>query len=110
MMYVFIIILDFTLRYRMLRHGLIPLDVVGEGGCFFRSVSHQLYGNSNSRLTIKSLGVKYLKYNPERFIESIVGMSWSRCLTNMSFQGTWTNHIIIQAVADAMNIKIHVIE
>ena len=29
---------DFTLRYRMLRHGLIPLDVGGEGDCFFRSV------------------------------------------------------------------------
>lgn len=26
---------DFTLRYTMLRHGLIPLDVGGEGDCFF---------------------------------------------------------------------------
>lgn len=26
---------DFTLRYRMLRHGLMPLDVGGEGDCFF---------------------------------------------------------------------------
>ena len=69
-----------------------------------------LYGNSNSHLTIRSLGVRYLKDNPERFIESIVGMSWSRYLTNMSLQGTWANHIIIQAVADAMNLKIHIIE
>ena len=48
----------------------------------------------------------------ERFIESIVGMSWSRYLTNvnMSLQDTWANHIIIQAVADAMNLKIHIIE
>ena len=38
---------DFTLRYRMLRHGLIPLDVGGGGDCFFKSVSHQLYGNPN---------------------------------------------------------------
>ena len=88
---------DFTLRYRMLRHGLIPLDVGGEGDCFFRSVSHQLYGNSNSHLTIRSLGVRYLKDNPERFIESIVGMSWSRYLTNISLQGTWANHIIAPA-------------
>ena len=94
----------------MLRHGLIPLDVGGEGDCFFRSVSHQLYGNSNSHLTIRSLGVRYLKDNPERFIESIVGMSWSRYLTNMSLRGTWANHIITQAVADAMNLKIHIIE
>ena len=28
----------------------------------------------------------------------------------MSLQGTWANDIIIQAVADTMNLKIHVIE
>ena len=28
----------------------------------------------------------------------------------MSLQGTWANHIIIQAVADAMNLKVHIIE
>ena len=28
----------------------------------------------------------------------------------MSRQGTWADHIIIQAVADVMNLKIHIIE
>ena len=28
----------------------------------------------------------------------------------MSLQGTWADHIVIQAVADAMNLKIHIIE
>ena len=37
-------------------------------------------------------------------------MSWSRYLTNMSLQGTWAIHIIIQALADAMNLKIQIIE
>ena len=101
---------DFTLRYRMLRHELTPLDVGGGGDCFFKSVSHELYGNSNNHAEIRALGVKYLKDNPERFIESIVGTSWSQYLTNMSLQGTWANHIIIQAVADAMNLNIHIIE
>ncbi|XP_048578012.1 uncharacterized protein LOC125559885 [Nematostella vectensis] len=101
---------DFTLRYRMLRHGLTPLDVGGGGDCFFKSVSHQLYGNSNKHAEIRALGVRYLKDNPERFIESIIDSSWSQYLTNMSLQGTWANHIIIQAVADAMSLKIHIIE
>ena len=94
----------------MLRHELTPLDVGGGGDCFFKSVSHELYGNSNNHAEIRALGVRYLKDNPERFIESIVGTSWSQYLTNMSLQGTWANHIIIQAVADAMNLKIHIIE
>ena len=28
--------------------GLQSIDVGGAGDCFFRSVSHQLYGNSNA--------------------------------------------------------------
>ena len=54
--------------------------------------------------------MRYLKENPERFIESIIDSSRSECLSNMSLQGTWANHIIIQAVTDAMNLKIHIIE
>ena len=30
--------------------GLQSIDVGGTGGCFFRSVSHQLYGNSNHHI------------------------------------------------------------
>ena len=36
---------DLLLNYRMLRHGLRPLDVGGAGECFFKSLSHQLYGD-----------------------------------------------------------------
>ena len=101
---------DFTLRYRMLRHGLIPLDVGGGGDCFFKPASHQLYGNPNKHGGIRPLGVRYSSDNPERFIESIVGTSWSQYLTEMSLQGTWANHIVILVVAEAMNLKIHIIE
>ena len=48
--------------------------------------------------------------NPERFIESNVEASWLRYLSSMSRKGRWADHIIIQAVADAMNLKIHIIE
>ena len=44
------------------------------------------------------------------FIESIVDPSWVRYLATMSMSGTWADHVIIQAVADAMNLKIHAIE
>ena len=32
--------------------GLQSIDVGGAGDCFFRSVSHQLYGNSNQHMHI----------------------------------------------------------
>ena len=102
-------ITDFLLNYRLLRYGLRPLDVGGGGDCFFKSVSHQLYGDSSHHLEIRAAGIQYLRDNPEQFIESNVE-TWLKYLSNMSMQGTWADHIVIQAVADAINLTIHIIE
>ena len=101
---------QFVFKYRLLRYRLRPLDVGGGGDCFFKSVSHQLYHNTSHHLEIRQAGIRYLNENPERFIESNTQMSWLQYITNMSVQGTWADHIIIQAVADTMNLKIHIIE
>lgn len=101
---------DFLLNYRLYRHGLRPLDVGGGGDCFFKSVSHQLYGDSNHHLEIRTTAVQYLRDNPDRFIESIVDQSWLQYLFSMSMQGTWADHVVIQAVANSLNLKIHIIE
>ena len=91
-------------------YGLRPLDVGGGGDCFFKSVSHQLYGDSSHHLAIRAAGIQYLNDNPECFIESNTGSSWLEYLTNMSLSGTWADHIIIQAVANAMNLNLHIVE
>ena len=53
-----------------------------------------------------------MRANPDRFIESITGDSWARCLakTGMSQQGTWAEALVIQAVADAFHLTINTIE
>ena len=48
--------------------------------------------------------------NPEQFNESNVEASWLRYLSSMSRQETWADHIIIQEVAEVINLKIHIIE
>ena len=77
---------------------------------FFRAVSHQLYGNPNNHYLVRSLGIQYLMHNPEQFIESNTDYSWQGYLNNMSCQGTWADAIIIQAVANCLNLSIHIIE
>ena len=52
------------------------IDVGGGGDCFFRAVSHQLYGNPNNHFYVRSVGVQYLVHNPEQFIESNTEHSW----------------------------------
>ena len=86
------------------------LDVGGGGDCFFRAVSHQLYGNPNNHFHVRGLGIQYLLHNPEQFIESNIDHSWQGYLSNMSSQGTWADAIIIQAVANCMSLSIHIAE
>lgn len=101
---------NFVLKYRMLRYRLRPLDVGGGGDCFLKSVSHQLYGDTRHHLELGATGVRYLTENPERFIESNTETSWLQYLSSISMQGTWAGNIVIQALADAMNLKIYIIE
>ena len=51
-----------------------------------------------------------MRENPERFIESNSLNSWSEYLSSMSRKGTWADGLIIQAIADKHNLKIHIIE
>ena len=90
--------------------GSQSIDVGGAGDCFFRPVSHQLYGNSNHHMRIRTAGVQFIRGNPERFIESNTENSWLRCLNNMSIQGTWADALIIHAVADALKVTIQIVE
>ena len=76
--------------------GLQSIDDGGAGDCLFRSVSHQLYGNSNHHMRIRTAGVQFMRDNPERFIESNTENSWLRYLNNMCIQGTWADALIIQ--------------
>ena len=86
--------------------GLQSIDVgAGAGDCFFRSVSHQLYGNSNHHMCIRTAGVQFMRDNPERFIESNAKNSWLRYLNNMYIQGTWAEALIIQTVADVLKVS-----
>ena len=95
---------------RLQHFQLRPFDVGGAGDCFFRAVSHQLYGDPGRHLDIRAAGIAYMRENPERFIESNTEYSWLQYLNSMSIQGTWCDGLIIQAVADQLNLRIVIAE
>ena len=98
------------MRSRLGELGLQSIDVGGAGDCFFRSVSHQLYGNSNHHMRIRTAGVQFMRDNTERFIESNNENLWLRYLNNMGIQGTWADALIIQAVAGTLEVTIQIVE
>lgn len=98
------------LNFRLGQLGLIALDVGGAGDCFFKAVSHQLYGNPSHHFHIRQAAVQYLRDNPERFIESNTQNSWNGYLTNMSMQGFFTaandlkmEWLIVKGIKDFVN-------
>ena len=52
-------------------HGLQSIDVGGAGDCLFRSVSHQLYGNSNHHMRIRTAGVRFMRDNQRDLLRAI---------------------------------------
>ena len=61
-------------------------------------------------MRIRTAGVQFMRDNPGRFIESNTENSWLRYLNNMSIQGTWADALIIQTVADALNVTIQMVD
>ena len=98
------------LNLRLCQLGLSPADVGDRGDCFFRAISHQLYGDPSYHLFFRQAVVQYLSNNPERCIGSNTENSWNECIYIMSMQGTWCNVLFVQAVADCQNAAIHIRE
>ena len=101
---------DCLLEFRLSQLGRTALDVGGDGDCFFFFFSHRLYRNLNNHFYVHSVGIQYLVNHPEQYIESNTEHSWQGYLERMSCQGTWANAIIIQAVANCLNLSIHIAE
>ena len=97
------------LEARLSELGRTALDA-GGGGTAFLDLSHQLYGNPNNHVYIILLGIQYLILNPQHFIESNTENSWQQYLINMSNEGTWADAIIIQAIANCLNLTVHIAE
>ena len=88
--------------------GLEPLDVGGLGACFFKSVAHQLYRTTDLHYDIRTAGISHMNSHPELYIESIANTSFENYINEMSRPDTWCDHIIMQAVANALCCVMHI--
>ena len=49
------------LTARLAQIGRIPVNITGDGNCFFRSVSHQLYQTETHHAQIRALAIQHLR-------------------------------------------------
>lgn len=76
----------------------------------FSVVFSVVWHSRPDHFAIRDAGIQYLRDHPEEFIESNVANSWLGYLNTMSLQGTWCDGLIVQTVANALGITLHIIE
>ena len=74
------------MQSRLGEHGLQSIDVGGAGDCFFRSVSHQLYGNRNHHMRIRTAGVQFMRQLRYLNNDSKICLSKVHGLMHLSFK------------------------
>ena len=72
-----------VLTTRLARIGQNPVNTIGDGNCFFRSVSHQLYGTEDRHPQIRALAIQHLINSPEHFVEYDTDQSWLQYLQSI---------------------------
>ncbi|MES9901347.1 MAG: hypothetical protein ABW168_01535 [Sedimenticola sp.] len=82
----------------------------GDGNCQFEALSHQLSykGIHRNSVTLRQQAVKHMEENPSRF-QPFVTEDYDSYLSCMKNEGTYGDHVTLQALADVYNMQILVV-
>ena len=99
-----------SLESQIERMGLRIKQITGDGNCFFRSISDQLYGHENEHRAIRKVIVGHMDENKDEyslFVED--DEPWSDYIGRMRKDGTWAGQIevIVASKIFCMTINIH---
>eukprot|EP00933_Yihiella_yeosuensis_P073086 TRINITY_DN8165_c0_g2_i1.p1 TRINITY_DN8165_c0_g2~~TRINITY_DN8165_c0_g2_i1.p1 ORF type:complete len:190 (-),score=26.30 TRINITY_DN8165_c0_g2_i1:22-591(-) len=90
------------------KHGVKERPVHGDGNCQFRALADQLYGSQDHHASVREQVVDQLESFSERY-QGFVPGKFADYVQEMAKDGTWGDHVTLQAVADALGVRIHVL-
>ncbi|CAF3933714.1 unnamed protein product, partial [Rotaria sordida] len=99
---------EFSLDEQLGSLGLKKVNIIGDGNCFFRAISHQLHRHENEHLGIRSIAIEYLIYNMND-LSDFIDETYSTIgnyIEQMSLYGTYADHLVISATAIIINKNI----
>jgi hypothetical protein len=101
-----------TSNEQLVQIGLKKIHMAGDGNCFFRGVSHQIYGHQKYHMRIRSQAINYMNLNRnvfEPYLNRDKNPTMEHYLHEMSKNGSYVDHLVITATAAIieMNIIIH---
>ncbi|CAF1401529.1 unnamed protein product [Rotaria sordida] len=88
--------------------GFKKVKVLGDGNCFFRAISHQLYRHEHDHSNIRSVTINYLIDNMNDFAPFVddTDSTIENYIERMSRNGTYADHLAISATAVILNKNI----
>mmetsp|Transcript_79766 Transcript_79766/g.222028 ORF Transcript_79766/g.222028 Transcript_79766/m.222028 type:complete len:180 (-) Transcript_79766:86-625(-) len=81
--------------------------VAADGNCQFRALADQLYGSEEHHAQMRSQVCAQLRACPDRYA-GFVPERFEGYVARMERDGTWGDHVTLQAAADALGVKINV--
>ncbi|XP_078703589.1 uncharacterized protein LOC144928780 [Branchiostoma floridae x Branchiostoma belcheri] len=92
-------------------------EVPKDGNCLFHAVADQLFrteGRRTSHVDLRRRAVNYLRKNPynvrgDHLRAFVPDQNWDRYLDTMSRDGTWGDHIVLQAMADMFGHDVSIV-
>eukprot|EP00928_Gymnodinium_smaydae_P033299 TRINITY_DN23890_c0_g1_i1.p1 TRINITY_DN23890_c0_g1~~TRINITY_DN23890_c0_g1_i1.p1 ORF type:complete len:206 (-),score=44.01 TRINITY_DN23890_c0_g1_i1:113-673(-) len=88
--------------------GLREKQVEGDGNCQFRALADQLYGSQEHHASLRKIVVEQLRRGRENYAGFVPGR-FEDYVAEMARDGTWGDHVTLQAAADALGTRIHVL-
>ncbi len=96
------------LEQRISVYGLEEQPVEGDGNCQFRALALQLLGSQTRHATVRAVITTQLRVFGERY-RAHVPDDYEIYIHTMEQDGTWGDHVTLQAAADAYHVRIMVL-
>ena len=98
-----------NLEKKLLLRNLRIVDVLGDSNCFFRALSHQLFGDAESHQIVRQAATDQVLRNPELYTESLINNDIQHFVLSLSKDREWADNHEIQAAADVFGVSIEII-
>ncbi|CAF4003927.1 unnamed protein product, partial [Rotaria sordida] len=88
--------------------NLRTIAIIGDGNCFFRAISHQLFGNQTYHRRLRSDAITYIRRNSSAFESFVSGEdnTIDDYIFRMKKENTYADHLIIMATTTILNQNI----
>ena len=89
-----------SLHRRLLSFGLSPQEMVSDGACQFRALSHQLLGHERHHAVVRKIAVAHMRRHAEFFGLYFEGRGLQSYLSKMAKPSTWGDELTLRAATE----------